>query len=179
MRESDIARKKRRRSTQGSDSGKGQEPLRVIDQDRLDLGFAELAPAHHRHDVPEDVAIAMAAEIDQAGAIADVVADDDAVEVTTVDQRARRIAAFGDDELGDLLGQVLMASGMDVEAGAGLLLIQDRALQYRAFELAPGSRGADLVDDSGTVWTLPMSSLRESLKRAIAPPLGNSERLSG
>lgn len=111
----------------------------------------------------------MAAEIDQADAIADVVADDDAVEVATVDQRARRIAAFGDDELGDLLGQVLMASGMDVEAGAGLLLIQDRALQYRAFELAPGSRGADLVDDSGTVWTLPMSSLRESLKRAIAP----------
>ena len=43
-------------------SCEGQEPFGVVDEDRLNLGFAEAAPTHHRHDVAEYVAIAVAAE---------------------------------------------------------------------------------------------------------------------
>src|ERR1700736_2455197 len=35
-----------------------EQPPRIVDQDRLDLRLREAAPAHHRHHVGEDVAVA-------------------------------------------------------------------------------------------------------------------------
>ena len=65
---------------------KGQQPSRVADQDGVDLALAVAALLHHRHDVAEDVAVAVAAEAREPRAVADVVADHDAVEMTLVDQ---------------------------------------------------------------------------------------------
>ena len=46
----------------GGAACEGQQPSGVVDEDRLDLGLAEAAAAHHRDDVAEDVAVAVAAE---------------------------------------------------------------------------------------------------------------------
>src|SRR5438067_13686680 len=64
-----------------------QQSSRVPHQDGVDLVLAVTALQHHRHDVAEDVAVAVATEAGEPRAIADVVADHDSVEVTAVDQR--------------------------------------------------------------------------------------------
>src|SRR5512147_1980452 len=63
-----------------------QQLSRIAHQNGVDLVRAIAALLHHRHDVPEDVAVAVAAEARQPRAVADVVADDDAVEMAVFDQ---------------------------------------------------------------------------------------------
>src|SRR3954469_16192526 len=68
--------------------GESQQSPRVAHQDGVDLALAVAALLHHRHDVAEDVAVAVAAEAGEPGPIADVMADHDLIEMTVVDQGA-------------------------------------------------------------------------------------------
>src|SRR5579883_3179820 len=72
----------------GTRLSEGQQAPWIADQDGVDLVGAVAALLHHRHDVAEDVAIAVAAEAREPGAVADVVTDHDAVEMALVDQGA-------------------------------------------------------------------------------------------
>src|SRR4029077_4450178 len=73
--------------------------------------------------------------------------EDRAVDVA--DDGARGIAAIRRDEIRDLLRLIVMAAGMDVERGAGLLLRDERAAHAPALERGPRRLAADLADDSG------------------------------
>src|SRR5258708_34549626 len=53
----------------------GQQPARRLDQDGVDLVRAEAAPPHHRHDVLENMAVAVTAELGDARSVAAVVRD--------------------------------------------------------------------------------------------------------
>src|SRR5882757_794269 len=64
----------------------GQQTPRIDHQDGVDLALAVAALLHHRHDVAEDMAVAMAAERRETRAVADVVADHDAIEMAVGDQ---------------------------------------------------------------------------------------------
>src|SRR6266849_8569145 len=74
------------RSMGVSSSVEREQAPRVVDQDGLDLRLRETAPAHHRHHVGEDVAVAVPAKAHQARAVADVVRDQHLAEVPARDQ---------------------------------------------------------------------------------------------
>src|SRR5688572_2756769 len=81
------------RSMESLRSGDREQAPGVVHQDGLDLALREAAPAHQRHHVGEDVPVALAAPADQARAIADVVRDQDLVQVPAVDQAPDRAQA--------------------------------------------------------------------------------------
>src|SRR5205823_3721578 len=95
-----------------------QQSSRVPHQDGVDLVLAVAALQHHRHDVAEDVAVAMATEAGEPRAIADVVADHDSVEVAAVYQRSdqaqsRRIV--GHVDVGEAVVARLLAEQVELD----------------------------------------------------------------
>src|SRR5262245_17960973 len=65
-----------------------EQSPRVVHQDGVDLSVRKSPPPHQRHDVAEDVAVAVTAPADQTRAIANVVRDEDLGQVPALDQPA-------------------------------------------------------------------------------------------
>src|SRR5260221_5463466 len=91
-------------------------------------------------------------ELDDDAAIGEaqqaILIEDRAVDVA--DDGALGIAIVRRDELGNLLGLIVVAAGMDIERGACLAL-RDKGAAHDAFlERGPRRLAADLADDAGT-----------------------------
>src|SRR5689334_1204548 len=139
----------------------GQQPTRIAHEDGVDLALAVAALLHHRHDVAEDVAVAMAAEAREPRAVADVVADHDAVEMALVDQGAdqaepRRVVRHVD--IGEPVVARFLAEQVELDGHAGVRQLQQaRLIEHGTVDVAdhdPLGRMAGRLDEVGDLLRL-------------------------
>ena len=71
-------------------SVKSEKSGRICDQDSIDLFLAEVPAAHHRNNITVNVPVPVAAKLRLPCALADVVGDDDLLEMPGVNERADR-----------------------------------------------------------------------------------------
>src|SRR4026207_1531590 len=111
------------RSMTASRSLDREQPPRVPHQGAVDLALRDPAPAHQRHHVGEDVAVAVTAPADQPRAVADVVGDEDLAEVPPLDEPAHRAQAdrvVGHVDVGQPVERRLLAEQIPLEHAAGV-----------------------------------------------------------
>src|SRR5216684_7734763 len=126
-------------------SHKGEQAPWCLDQDGVDLVLAEAALAHHRHDILEDVAVAVAAELGQPRAVADVVRDDDALEMAVLDQRAQPFEAhtvIRHVDVGEAVIGMLLAEEIELDDDAAIGEAQQAVrVEDRAVDMADDGAG--------------------------------------